>query len=119
MSDSRPIPLLPQNTSEPAELVSAILKRRGGGGLLKLDRMLLHSVPLCEGWNTFFGKVGGGFVQTNQNCSSQQRSQVRGGLSIAPRLKELIMCVVAVLNGAHYEYEHHAPLYAPPLHVMN
>ena len=44
----------------------------------------------------------------------QMHAQVRGGLSISPRLKELIMCAVAVLNGAHYEYEHHAPLYAPP-----
>jgi hypothetical protein len=54
--------------------------------------MLLHSVPLCEGWDFFFGKV-------------------RGGLSLSPRIKELIMCVVAILNGANYQYEHHAPLY--------
>jgi hypothetical protein len=92
MSDCRPIPLLPASTAEPAELVASILKRREGGGLLKLDRMLLHSAPLCEGWNFFFGKV-------------------RGGLSLPPRMKELIMCTVAVLTGAHYQYEHHAPLY--------
>jgi hypothetical protein len=112
MSDSRPIPLLPTNTSEPAELVTAILKRRGGGGLLKLDRMLLHSAPLCEGWNAFFGKVRDLVNKTGMQL--QMHAQVRGGLSIAPRLKELIMCAVAVLNGAHYEYEHHAPLYATP-----
>ena len=92
MSDSRPIPLLPANTSEPAELVASILKRREGSGLLKLDRMLLHSPPLCDGWNVFFGKV-------------------RGSLSLAPRVKELIMCAVAVMTRAHYQYEHHAPLY--------
>jgi hypothetical protein len=92
MSDGRPIPLLPASTSQPDELVASILKRRGGCGLLKLDRMLLHSTPLCEGWNFFFDKV-------------------RGSLSLSPRIKELIMCVVAVLNGAHYQYEHHAPLY--------
>ncbi len=92
MSESRPIPLLPASTSQPEELVASILKRRGAGGLLKLDRMLLHSTPLCEGWNFFFDKV-------------------RGSLSLSPRVKELIMCVVAVLNGAHYQYEHHAPLY--------
>ncbi len=45
--------------------------------------------------------------------------QVRGGLSIAPRLKELIMCAVAIMNGAHYQYEHHAPLYDPPFHSMH
>jgi hypothetical protein len=92
MSEARPIPLLPANTTQPEELVASILRRRGTGGLLKLDRMLLHSAPLCEGWDFFFGKV-------------------RSALSLSPRLKELIMCVVAILNGAHYQYEHHAPLY--------
>ena len=92
MSECRPIPLLPANTSQPEQLVASILKRRGEGGLLKLDRMLLHSAPLCEAWDFFFSKV-------------------RGALSLSPRIKELIMCVVAVMNGAHYQYEHHAPLY--------
>ena len=77
MSDSRPIPLLPPLTSEPAELVTAILKRRGGGGLLKLDRMLLHSVPLCEGWNAFFGKVRGGSCKQNRNAVTNARAGAR------------------------------------------
>lgn len=92
MSEARPIPLLPANTTQPEELVASILKRRGTSGLLKLDRMLLHSAPLCQGWDFFFGKI-------------------RSALSLSPRLKELIMCVVAILNGAQYQYEHHAPLY--------
>jgi hypothetical protein len=92
MSDSRPIPLLPAGTSQPAELVASILQRREGSKLLKLDRMLLHSAPLCEAWNFFFGKI-------------------RGSLSLSPRMKELIMCAVAGVTGALHQYEHHAPLY--------
>ena len=30
-------------------------------------------------------------------------------LSLSPRLRELAMCGVAVLNGAEYEFHHHAP----------
>ena len=36
---------------------------------------------------------------------------VRSGLSIDPRLRELSMCVVAVMNTADYEFVHHAPLF--------
>jgi|1048.fasta_scaffold00010_11 alkylhydroperoxidase family enzyme len=85
------IPLLPADICEPQALVDAIRQRRGGE-LLKLDRMLLHSPALAEGWNVFLGKV-------------------RNELSVPLRLRELAMCVVAVLNGADYEYEHHAPIY--------
>lgn len=39
------IPYVPSDLSEPAAIVDAIRARRGGG-LLNLDRMLLHSPPL-------------------------------------------------------------------------
>ena len=52
--------------------------------------MLLHSPAYAKGWNTFLGAV-------------------RTGLELPPRLRELAMCVVAVLNGADYEFHHHAP----------
>ena len=84
------IDLVDANISEPADLVNAIRKRRGGQ-LLKLDRMLLHSPALAEGWNVYLGKI-------------------RQHLAVPYRLRELAMCVVAMLNGAEYEYEHHAPL---------
>ncbi len=83
------ISLQPQDLSEPAELLAAIRARRGGR-LINLDRMLLHSPALTEGWNGFLGTV-------------------RGGLSLAPGLRELAICVVAVVNGAEYEFHHHAP----------
>ena len=85
------IPPLPEDVADPEDLVQAIRDRRGGT-LLKLDRMLLHSPPLAEGWNFYLGKV-------------------RNDLEVPYRLRELVMCVVAVLNGATYEYEHHSPLY--------
>jgi len=79
----------PENLAEPAALIESIRARRGGR-LLHLDRMLLHSPPLAAGWN--------GYLKA-----------VRTELSLEPRLRELAMCVVASLNGAHYEFHHHAP----------
>ena len=83
------IPYKPADLAEPKELVDAIRKRRGGN-LLNLDRMLLQSAPFARGWNAFLGEV-------------------RTGLELSPKLRELAMCVVAVLNGAAYEFRHHAP----------
>ena len=73
----------------PKELVDAILVRRGGR-LLNLDRMLLRSPAFARGWNAFLGEV-------------------RNSLGLSPRLRELAICMVAVLNGADYEYYHPAP----------
>ncbi len=85
------IPYAPIDLAEPAELVAAIRKRRGGK-LLNLDRMLLRSPGLAGGWNTFLGAV-------------------RTGLTLDPKLREIGMCVVAVLNGAEYEFIQHAPVF--------
>jgi alkylhydroperoxidase family enzyme len=74
-----------------AALAQAIRQRRGGE-LLHLDRLLLHSPPVAEGWAPLMGRV-------------------RRDLALSPLLRELAMCVVAVLNGAAYELHHHAPLY--------
>jgi alkylhydroperoxidase family enzyme len=83
------IDYLPLDLSEPADIVNAIRERRGGE-LLNLDRMLLHSPAFAKGWNAFL-------------------REVRIGLELPPKLRELAMCVVAVLNGAEYEFHHHAP----------
>lgn len=74
----------------PPELVAAIRKRRGGQ-LGALDRMLLHSPPFAAGWNELLGRV-------------------RGDLAVPLPLRELAMCAVAVLNGAAYELAHHGPI---------
>lgn len=83
------VPYVPADLAEPADLVAAIRARRGGT-LIHLDRMLLHSPPFAAGWN--------GFLKA-----------VRSDLALSPKLKELAMCVVAVINGAEYEFVHHAP----------
>ena len=85
------IPLKPIDLAEPAELVQAIRKRRGGQ-LIELDRLLLYSQPLAEGWNHYIGNI-------------------RTEFSIDQKLRELAMCTVAVLNRAEYEFTQHAPLY--------
>lgn len=86
---SNVIPYVPADLAEPAELVAAIKARRGGS-LMNLDRMLLHSPPFARGWNAFLGEV-------------------RRNLSVSPRLREIAICGVAVINRAEYEFFHHAP----------
>ena len=85
------IPYVRADLAEPREIVDAVRKRRGGT-LLNLDRMLLHSPELASGWNAYLGAV-------------------RTRLSLSPRLRELAMCIVAVINGAEYEFIHHAPVF--------
>lgn len=81
----------PDAHPQPQDLVDAILKRRGGT-LINLDKALLWSEPLARGWNVYLGAV-------------------RTGLPTSRQLRELGICTVALLTGAHYEYHHHAPDY--------
>ncbi|MCL4743979.1 MAG: carboxymuconolactone decarboxylase family protein [Burkholderiaceae bacterium] len=85
------IAYVPMDLAEPAEIVAAVRERRGGQ-FINLDRLLLHSPSLAAGWNAYLGAV-------------------RGALELDPKLRELAMCVVAVINGAEYEFVHHAPVF--------
>jgi alkylhydroperoxidase family enzyme len=85
------IPYIAADAAEPKEVVDAIRARRGGR-LIELDRMLLHSPPLAMGWNAMLGAV-------------------RTQLELPGSLRELAMCLVAVLNRAEYEFVQHAPLF--------
>jgi alkylhydroperoxidase family enzyme len=85
------IPLVPLDLESPKEIVDAVRKRRGGE-LSELDRLLLHSPAFTEGYNFFLGKV-------------------RNNLTTVPKLRELAMCTVAVVNKADYEYNAHLPLF--------
>ena len=85
------IAYVPANIDQPADLVDAIRKRRGGT-LLNLDRLLLHAPKIAQAWNVFMGTI-------------------RTGLSLDPYLGELAMCVVAIINRADYEFHHHAPIW--------
>jgi alkylhydroperoxidase family enzyme len=87
------IPYLSDDQVAPhAELVAAIRQRRGCR-LGALDRILLHSPPVAEGWNLFFTRLRG------------------NALELPLQHRELAMCAVAMLNGAEYELHHHAPLF--------
>jgi alkylhydroperoxidase family enzyme len=81
----------PELKPQPAELVESILARRGGS-FLNIDSALLWSEPLARGWNAYF-------------------KAVRTELSASRQLRELGICTVALITGAHYEYHHHAPDY--------
>ena len=83
------IPYVPEDIAQPAHVVDAIRKRRGGK-LINLDRQLLHSPVVAAGWNVYMGAI-------------------RTQLTLEPKLREIAMCVVAMLNGAEYEFHHHAP----------
>jgi alkylhydroperoxidase family enzyme len=74
----------------PPELVDAIRARRKGGKLLHLDRMLLHSPPFAQAWNTMFGTI-------------------RGKLSVPAKLRELAIVSIGAINHADYEWGQHAP----------
>ncbi|MBP2679589.1 MAG: carboxymuconolactone decarboxylase family protein [Deltaproteobacteria bacterium] len=85
------IPYLPDNDlAGPADLINPIRARRTGGKLLNLDRILLHSPPFARGWNSMFGAI-------------------RNQLSLSPKLRELAIVAIGVLNKADYEYAQHTP----------
>ncbi|KAI9375689.1 AhpD-like protein [Aspergillus egyptiacus] len=81
----------PTSTPEEAEILARVQARRAPNGLLPLDLALLHSYPVAEGWNSFIGAI-------------------RTRTSLPAVVRELIICRVAVLNGALFEWEQHAPL---------
>lgn len=85
------IPYRPDNAQAgPEELVNAIRARRTGGKLLNLDRMLLHSPAFARGWNTMFAAI-------------------RGQLALSPKLRELAIMAIGVMNKADYEWVQHVP----------
>ena len=68
-----------------------LLRVRRGGQLSTLDRLLLHSPPVAEGWDALFGAL-------------------RGGTALPTDVLELVVLRVAVLNGAAFEWAAHEPI---------
>ncbi|KAI1204958.1 AhpD-like protein [Annulohypoxylon truncatum] len=85
-----PNPPVP-TTDEDAAIVSRMAARRAPRPLQPLDLALLHAPPVADGWNAFLGAV-------------------RTRTSLGAAVRELAICRVAVVNGAWYEWAHHAPL---------
>jgi AhpD family alkylhydroperoxidase len=68
-----------------------LLRARRGGVLTTLDRLLLYSPPVAEGWNALLGAL-------------------RGATTLPADLRELVVLRVAVLNTAEFEWTSHAPI---------
>lgn len=81
----------PTTTPEEAAILERVQTRRGDRGLLPLDLALLNSFPVADGWNSFLGAI-------------------RTGTSLPADLREIAICRVAAVNGAWFEWAHHAPL---------
>ncbi|KAL2832643.1 AhpD-like protein [Aspergillus pseudoustus] len=81
----------PTQTPHEAQILARVQERRAPGSLLPLDRALLHSFPVADGWNSFLGAI-------------------RTRTSLSPVIREVIICRVAILNGALFEWDHHAPI---------
>ena len=83
------IPYADLNNPEAKPLVERIVAERGQ--VLHLYQMLLQSPPVASGWLNFLTAI-------------RQKS------SLPPALRELVIMRVAVINGAPYEAEQHAPI---------
>ncbi|KAI9758143.1 MAG: hypothetical protein M4579_003175 [Chaenotheca gracillima] len=81
----------PDDAGPNAAIYERIAARRAPRPLTSLDLALLHAPPIADGWNTFLGAI-----RTKNNLPAS--------------VFELAICRVAVLNGAVYEWTHHAPL---------
>lgn len=75
---------------ESGEVADRISRRRGGR-LTPLDRMLLHSPPVADGWNSLLGAI-------------------RDRSTLPADVRELVILRVAALNGADYEWRAHEPV---------
>ncbi|CBX96755.1 hypothetical protein IAQ61_005382 [Plenodomus lingam] len=85
----------PPNFKSPEDqaVVERVLQRRGEKGLIALDRTLLHTPPVADGWNAFLGAI-------------------RTKTSLPTSIREIAICRVAVLNKAWYEWDSHSPILA-------
>lgn len=68
--------------------IAARIRERRGGALRPLDRMLLHSPQLADGWNSLLGAI-------------------RQRIALPADVRELVVLRIAVLNRADYEWVAH------------
>lgn len=71
---------------EAAATIKASRKRVG-----HLHRMLLHAPPIAMGWISLFDAI-------------------RWHSTLSGKLRELVICRIAAINGAQYEWNAHAPI---------
>jgi alkylhydroperoxidase family enzyme len=83
------LPYANPNDPERAEAARVVTESRKKLG--HLHRMLMHSPPVSIGWIQFWDAV-------------RWKTQLSGAL------RELVICQVAAINGAQYEWNAHAPI---------
>ncbi len=83
---------LPEDVSEPADVVLEMRGKRQGGQLLEIDRILLHAPDFARAWTALAGA-----------------SRTRSGLP--PKLRELAILGVAALKGGKLSIEYHSPAF--------
>lgn len=88
MSAFRIAPVEPGTRPQLADIEARILAARGT--ITPLYRVLLNSPPVVDGWEAML-------------------TAIRQKTSLAPRVRELIILRVAILNRAPYEFEAHVP----------
>lgn len=71
---------------EAAETIRASRKKIG-----HLHRMLLHAPPIAQGWINMYDAV-------------------RWNSTLSGRIREMVICRIAAINGASYEWNAHAPI---------
>lgn len=86
MSQSRVAPVVPGTRPELADIESRIAKARGR--ISPLYQILLNSPPVVDGWEAML-------------------TAIRQKTSLTPRVREMIILRVAILNRAPYEFEAH------------
>jgi AhpD family alkylhydroperoxidase len=85
------LPLITDADARAHSATANSVRQRRGGGLITLDRALLYSAPMIEGWNVYLGAL-------------RERCKLNG------KLRELAIVRVALLTRAKYEYDQHAPV---------
>jgi 4-carboxymuconolactone decarboxylase len=88
MSESRVKPVVPGTRLELAEMEARIMASRGR--ISPLYQVLLNSPAVVEGWEAML-------------------TAIRQKTSLTPRVREMVILRVAVLNRAPYEFEAHVP----------
>ena len=88
MSTFRIAPVEPGTRPQAADIEARILAARGR--ITPLYQVLLNSAPVVEGWEAML-------------------TAIRQKTALAPRVRELVILRVALLNRAPYEFEAHVP----------
>jgi AhpD family alkylhydroperoxidase len=84
------VPYVDDTTNPELKALCGRIRAERGGTLLNLYRALLHSPKIAEGWLNLFTAI-------------RQQSE------LPAQYRELAIMLIAVINGADYEYRGHVP----------